>query len=47
MERDYPNLDRRKSGGAGIKTQPLSDEEHRQRLRKLEALNAADAENSD
>jgi len=38
------NLYDRRTGGAGSRTLPLSDEDYRRQRRKLERLNAADAE---
>lgn len=38
-ERDFP----RRTGGAGARTHPLSDEDYRRQRRKLEQMAAADS----
>lgn len=42
--RDVTDLDRRKTGGAGSRSHPLTDEDYRRQKDKLLALNKADAE---
>lgn len=42
--REPTDLDRRKTGGAGSLTHPLTDSDYRREMRKLERLAAVDSE---